>query len=73
VNISDSARNKQLLKDTADDHGLSTARIAALCRVSPETARAWLKPATSSSARYPTATAVDLLYLRLGLASPFGS
>lgn len=57
--------NAELIRQVATEAGLSRARLAELCRVSPHTVDAWLKPTTSRSHCRPPDMAVELLYLKL--------
>lgn len=62
--------NADLIRDVAAEAGLSKAQLAELCRVSPHTVDAWLKPPTSRSHCRPPAMAVELLCLKLGREVP---
>lgn len=62
--------NADIIRAVATEAGLSRARLAELCRVSPHTVDAWLKPPTSRSHNRAPDMAVELLCLKLGRPLP---
>lgn len=58
------------LRAIINQTGIKRSRIAELCRVSPDTVDAWLKPDSSKSSRPTPCYAVELLSLKLRLPPP---
>ena len=63
--------NEQLLAELVEDHALTTDQVAALARVSVHTAHAWSKPETSASHRRIPDGSLELIFLKLGMGTPF--
>jgi hypothetical protein len=63
--------NEQILADLVADCDLTTDQIAALARVSIHTARSWLRPESNASHRRIPDGSLELMWLKLGLGSPF--
>ena len=63
--------NEEILADLVADYELTLDQLAALARVSVHTARSWLRPDTNAAHRRIPDGSLELLYVKLGLGSPF--